>query len=47
MQQRNPHVLQRLEGRLMRSSPEEFGVFFRPEIEKWAKVIKATGIKLE
>ncbi len=28
-------------------SPEEFGAFFRAEIEKWAKVIKAAGIKLE
>ena len=28
-------------------SPEEFGVFFRAEIEKWAKVIKAAGIRLE
>jgi tripartite-type tricarboxylate transporter receptor subunit TctC len=28
-------------------SPEEFGAFFRTEIEKWAKVIKAAGIRLE
>ena len=28
-------------------SPEEFGVFFRAEIEKWAKVIRAAGIRLE
>jgi len=28
-------------------SPEEFGRFFREEIDKWAKVIKAAGIKLE
>jgi tripartite-type tricarboxylate transporter receptor subunit TctC len=28
-------------------SPEEFGRFFRAEIDKWAKVIKAAGIRLE
>jgi len=28
-------------------SPEQFGAFYRAEIEKWAKVIKAAGIKLE
>jgi tripartite-type tricarboxylate transporter receptor subunit TctC len=28
-------------------SPEEFGRFFREEIDKWAQVIKAAGIKLE
>ena len=28
-------------------SPEEFGRFFRAEIAKWAKVIKAASIKLE
>jgi len=28
-------------------SPEQFGAFFRAEIEKWAKVIKAAGIRLE
>ena len=28
-------------------SPEEFGRFFRAEIDKWGKVIRAAGIKLE
>jgi tripartite-type tricarboxylate transporter receptor subunit TctC len=28
-------------------SPEEFGSFFRAEIDKWARVIRAAGIKLE
>jgi len=28
-------------------SPEQFATFFRAEIDKWAKVIKAAGIKLE
>jgi tripartite-type tricarboxylate transporter receptor subunit TctC len=28
-------------------SPEEFGAFFKAEIEKWAKVIKSAGIRLE
>jgi tripartite-type tricarboxylate transporter receptor subunit TctC len=28
-------------------SPEEFGRFYRAEIDKWAKVIRAAGIKLE
>ncbi|HEU0290210.1 MAG TPA: tripartite tricarboxylate transporter substrate binding protein [Burkholderiales bacterium] len=28
-------------------SPEEFGAYFRAEIDKWAKVIKAAGIRLE
>ena len=28
-------------------SPEEFGAFFRAEIAKWGKVIRAAGIKLE
>ena len=28
-------------------SPEQFAAFFRAEIDKWAKVIKAAGIKLE
>jgi tripartite-type tricarboxylate transporter receptor subunit TctC len=28
-------------------SPEEFGRFFRAEVEKWARVIRAAGIRLE
>ncbi|MBI2294557.1 MAG: tripartite tricarboxylate transporter substrate binding protein [Betaproteobacteria bacterium] len=28
-------------------SPEQFGAFYRAEIEKWARVIKAASIKLE
>jgi tripartite-type tricarboxylate transporter receptor subunit TctC len=28
-------------------SPEQFGAFFRAEIEKWAKVIAAAGFKLD
>jgi tripartite-type tricarboxylate transporter receptor subunit TctC len=28
-------------------SPEEFGAFFRNEIDKWAKVIRAAGFRLE
>ena len=28
-------------------SPEEFGAFFRAEMEKWAKVIRAAKIRLE
>ncbi len=29
------------------SSPEELGAFIRDEIAKWAKVIKASGIKAD
>jgi tripartite-type tricarboxylate transporter receptor subunit TctC len=28
-------------------SPEQFGAFFKAEIDKWGKVIKAAGIRLE
>jgi tripartite-type tricarboxylate transporter receptor subunit TctC len=28
-------------------TPEQFGAFYRAEIEKWGKVIKAAGIRLE
>ena len=29
------------------NTPAEFGQFFQAELEKWAKVIKATGIQIE
>jgi len=29
------------------STPEQFDVFFRAQMEKWAKVIKDAGIRLE
>lgn len=32
---------------VMGGSPQEFGSFYRTEIEKWARVIKAAGIRLE
>jgi tripartite-type tricarboxylate transporter receptor subunit TctC len=32
---------------IVAGSPEEFGAFFRKEIEKWAKVIRAADIRLE
>jgi tripartite-type tricarboxylate transporter receptor subunit TctC len=28
-------------------SPEQFGAFFKMEIDKWGKVIRAAGIRLE
>ena len=29
------------------STPEQFGAFIRSEIEKWGKVVKATGMRIE
>ena len=29
------------------STPEQFGVFIRSEIEKWGKVAKAANLKVE
>ena len=29
------------------STPAEFGAFFRAEKERWAKVVRATGAKVE
>ena len=29
------------------ATPQEFGEFIRNEIAKWAKVIKATGLRVE
>jgi tripartite-type tricarboxylate transporter receptor subunit TctC len=31
----------------MAMSPDEFGAYVQSEIDKWAKVIKANGIKPE
>jgi tripartite-type tricarboxylate transporter receptor subunit TctC len=28
-------------------SPDQFGVYLRAEVAKWAKVIKASGAKLD
>jgi tripartite-type tricarboxylate transporter receptor subunit TctC len=44
---RRPDLVERLAGlgiEPVGSNPEEFNRFFRAEVEKWAKVIKATGI---
>jgi tripartite-type tricarboxylate transporter receptor subunit TctC len=29
------------------STPEQFGTYLRSEIEKWGKVVKATGMRVE
>ena len=47
---RSPEARERL-GRdaneVVAGSPEEFAVFIRAEIVKWAKVVKAAGIEPE
>jgi tripartite-type tricarboxylate transporter receptor subunit TctC len=46
----SPAIRERLAGEgaeVVAGSPEEFGAFYRAEIEKWGKVIKAAGIRLE
>ena len=45
-----PDVRQRLEGvgfELVGSTPDEFAAYIRSEIAKWAKVVKASGVRLE
>lgn len=47
---RAPDMRERLarEGvEIVAGTPEQFGTFFRAEIDKWSKVIKAAGITLE
>jgi tripartite-type tricarboxylate transporter receptor subunit TctC len=45
-----PDVRQRLEGvgfEIVGSTPDEFAAYIRSEIAKWAKVVAASGIKVE
>lgn len=45
-----PEVKSRLQAegsRVVASTPEEYGAMIRSEMEKWAKVIKAAGIRVE
>jgi tripartite-type tricarboxylate transporter receptor subunit TctC len=45
-----PAIRERLAGEgavVVAGGPEAFGVFYRAEIEKWGKVIRAAGIRLE
>lgn len=45
-----PEVKGRLQGeggRVVASTPEEYGALIRSEMEKWAKVIKSAGIRIE
>jgi tripartite-type tricarboxylate transporter receptor subunit TctC len=47
---KSPAIRERLaaEGaEVVAGTPEQFGAFYRAEIEKWGKVIKAAGIRLE
>jgi len=47
---RAPDVKQHLaaEGaQIVASTPEQFGAYIRSETEKWARVVKAAGIKPE
>jgi tripartite-type tricarboxylate transporter receptor subunit TctC len=47
---RSPHVAARLASdgaEVVAGSPEEFGAFLRAETQKWARVVKAAGIKPE
>ena len=32
---------------LVASTPAEFGTFFREEIDRWAKIVKGTGAKID
>ncbi len=39
--------MQDLGSEVVAGTPEEFGALQKAEIEKWAKVIKAAGVKLD
>ena len=45
-----PDVRERIAGEgaeIVGGSPDQFGAFYRAEIEKWGKIIRAAGIRLE
>ena len=45
-----PDVRERVAGEgaeIVGGSPDQFGAFYRAEIEKWGKIIRAAGIRLE
>ncbi|MCI3951248.1 MAG: transporter substrate-binding protein [Burkholderiales bacterium] len=47
---RQPDVKQRLDAsgfEALTSTPEEYGAFLRGEVEKWAKVVKAAGVRAD
>ena len=47
---RNPEIMSRLANdgtEIVAGTPEEFGAYIRAETDKWAKVVKAAGIKPE
>ena len=47
---KHPDVIEKLSSQAVEpspTSPEQFGKLIRTELEKWTKVIRATGIKLE
>jgi tripartite-type tricarboxylate transporter receptor subunit TctC len=47
---RNPDIMTRLANdgtEIVAGTPEEFGAYMRAETDKWAKVVKAAGIKPE
>jgi tripartite-type tricarboxylate transporter receptor subunit TctC len=47
---REPDLKQRLAGLgadALTSTPEEFSSYLRSEIDKWAKVVKASGMKVD
>jgi tripartite-type tricarboxylate transporter receptor subunit TctC len=39
-------VLAKQGGTSLTSSPEEFGKLLKKDIEKWAKTVKAAGVKM-
>ena len=42
-----PDVLQRTGNYPVTNSPEQFAAFIRKEADRWSRVIKETGIKLD